>query len=59
MIIIDDEAKWIWNWAEDNYPGAIQILDFYHAKKNMVIHAFSQLGFEIQSKECTFVFYKH
>ena len=22
----------IWNWADDNYPGAVQILDFYHEK---------------------------
>lgn len=38
-IIIGDGAKWIWNWAEDNYPGAIQILDFYHAKEKLVLFA--------------------
>ena len=21
----------LWNWVEDNYPGAIQILEYYHA----------------------------
>ena len=36
-VIIGDGAKWIWNWAEDNYPGATQILDFYHAKEKLVI----------------------
>lgn len=30
-VFIADGAKWIWNWVEDNYPGAIQILDYYHA----------------------------
>ena len=30
-IFIADGAQYIWNWVEDNYPGAIQILDFYHA----------------------------
>lgn len=30
-IFIGDGAKWIWNWVEDNYPGAVQILDYYHA----------------------------
>lgn len=35
-IIIGDGAKWIWKWAEDNYPGATQILDFYHAKEKLV-----------------------
>lgn len=38
-VIIGDGAKWIWNWADDNYPGAIQILDFYHAKEKLVIFA--------------------
>jgi hypothetical protein len=30
-VFIADGAKWIWNWVEDNYPGAVQILDYYHA----------------------------
>jgi hypothetical protein len=38
-VIIGDGAKWIWNWAEDNYPGATQILDFYHAKEKLVLFA--------------------
>lgn len=38
-VIIGDGAKWIWNWAEDNYPGALQILDFYHAKEKLVLFA--------------------
>lgn len=41
-VIVGDGAKWIWNWAEDNYPGAIQILDFYHAKEKLVEFAHSQ-----------------
>jgi hypothetical protein len=35
-VIIGDGAKWIWNWAEDNYPGATQVLDFYHAREKLV-----------------------
>lgn len=38
-VIIGDGAKWIWNWANDNFPGACQILDFYHAKEKLVIFA--------------------
>lgn len=34
-VIVADGAKWIWNWAEDNYPGATQILDFYHAVEKL------------------------
>lgn len=41
-VIIGDGAKWIWNWAEDNYPGAVHILDYYHAKEKLVIFAKSQ-----------------
>ena len=42
MVILGDGAKWIWNWVEDNYPGAIQILDFYHAKEKLVLFARQQ-----------------
>ncbi|TXF89268.1 hypothetical protein FUA23_10985 [Neolewinella aurantiaca] len=41
-VIVGDGAKWIWNWAEDNYPGAVQILDFFHAKEKLVEFARSQ-----------------
>lgn len=41
-VIIADGAKWIWNWADDNYPGALQILDFYHAREKLVIFAKNQ-----------------
>jgi len=38
-VVIGDGASWIWNWAEDNYPKAEQILDFYHAKEKLVLFA--------------------
>lgn len=41
-VIVGDGARWIWNWAEDNYPGAIQILDFFHAKEKLVEFAHHQ-----------------
>jgi hypothetical protein len=31
LVFIADGAPWIWRWITDNYPNAIQILDFYHA----------------------------
>lgn len=31
LVFIADGAAWIWKWVEDNYPGAIQVLDFFHA----------------------------
>jgi hypothetical protein len=36
-IIIADGARWIWKWSDDNFPNAIQILDFFHAKEKLVI----------------------
>ena len=41
-VIIGDGAKWIWNWADDNFPGAVQILDFFHAKEKLVLFAKQQ-----------------
>lgn len=32
QVILGDGAKWIWNIAGDLFPGAIQIIDLYHAK---------------------------
>ena len=31
LIVIGDGAHWIWNLADEHFPGAIQILDWYHA----------------------------
>ena len=30
VIFLGDGAKWIWEMASEDYPDAIQILDFYH-----------------------------
>ena len=32
QVIIGDGAKWIWNMADELFPGATQIVDLYHAK---------------------------
>lgn len=39
LVVVGDGASWIWNWCEDNYPGCVQILDYYHAKEKLVILA--------------------
>jgi hypothetical protein len=38
-ICIADGAKWIWNWVEDCYPQAVQILDFFHAAEKLGSYA--------------------
>jgi hypothetical protein len=32
QVIIGDGARWIWNIADEQFPGAIQIIDLFHAK---------------------------
>jgi Uncharacterised protein family (UPF0236) len=34
LCIIGDGAAWIWNIAEEYFPGAIQIVDLYHAREH-------------------------
>lgn len=34
-VVIGDGAEWIWNIAEQHFPGAIQIVDLYHAREHL------------------------
>ena len=34
-VIIGDGAEWIWNLAAQHFPGAIQIVDLYHARQHL------------------------
>jgi len=38
-VVIGDGANWIWNQAGINFPGAIQILDYYHAREHLGVLA--------------------
>lgn len=33
VVILGDGAHWIWQLAEEHFPGAVQILDFWHASE--------------------------
>lgn len=35
QVVIADGSLWIWNIVEELFPGAIQILDLYHAKQHL------------------------
>jgi hypothetical protein len=50
-VILADGASWIWKWAENNYPGAVQILDFYHAMEKLVLFAKYQIADEDKRKD--------
>jgi len=34
-VVLGDGAPWIWNLTEEMFPGAIQIVDIYHAKGHL------------------------
>jgi hypothetical protein len=34
-VVIADGAEWIWNIADQHFPGAIQIVDLYHARQHL------------------------
>jgi len=34
-VVIGDGALWIWNLADELFPGAIQIVDLFHAKQHL------------------------
>ena len=34
-MVMGDGAEWIWNIADQQFPGAIQIVDLYHARQHL------------------------
>ena len=34
-MVIGDGAEWIWNIADEHFPGAIQIVDLFHARQHL------------------------
>jgi hypothetical protein len=34
-VVIGDGAEWIWNLAEQHFPGVVQIVDLYHARQHL------------------------
>jgi len=35
VLVLADGAPWIWNVAADRWPGATELLDFYHASQHL------------------------
>jgi hypothetical protein len=46
VVVVGDGAPWIWHLAVEHFPGAVQILDLYHAKEHVwdVAHAVFRRG---------------
>lgn len=34
-VVLGDGAPWIWNIADEHFPGAIQIVDLYHSRQHL------------------------
>ena len=34
-VVIGDGAEWIWNLADLHFPGALQVVDLYHARQHL------------------------
>lgn len=48
-VVLGDGAHWIWELARINFPGSIEILDYYHATEHLHELIRSMLG----SQECS------
>ena len=35
VAVLGDGAAWIWNLADEHFPGAVQIVDWYHASEHL------------------------
>lgn len=35
VVVIGDGARWIWNLAGEHFPGAVGIVDLYHAREHL------------------------
>jgi len=35
VIVLGDAAPWIWALAEEHFPGALQVVDLYHAREHL------------------------
>lgn len=35
VVVMGDGAPWIWNLAQEHFPGALEIVDFYHAAEHL------------------------
>lgn len=49
LVFLGDGAAWVWKTAQDLFPNAIQVLDWYHAMEH--VWAVGRAGFKNSEKE--------
>ena len=47
FVVLGDGAPWIWGIAEEHFPGAIHIVDLYHAREHLV--SLAKIAYEVDS----------
>lgn len=52
VVILADGARWIWNLAEEQFPGAVQIVDEYHAREHVWEVARAAFAAEPNLRDC-------
>ena len=55
VVVIGDGAAWIWNLADEHFPGATEIVDYMHAKTHLYDVAKHAFGEEDQETVETWV----
>jgi len=53
LVFINDGAKWIWKWIDENYPDSTQVLDYYHAAE--YLGNFAKVIYKDKSKRTEWV----
>ena len=46
VVVLGDGAAWIWQMASRPFPGAVQIVDFFHAADHLATYAEARFGKE-------------
>jgi len=49
VVVLGDGAPWIWNLADEHFPGAVQVVDLYHARQHL--HALGALVAPVLGEE--------
>ena len=55
VVVIGDGAAWIWNLSDEYFPGAVEILDYMHAKSHLYEVAKQAFGEKADEKVQTWV----
>ncbi|MYG07353.1 ISKra4 family transposase [Candidatus Poribacteria bacterium] len=55
VVVIGDGAAWIWNLSDEYFPGAVEIVDYMHAKSHLYDVAKQAFGEKADEKVQTWV----